>query len=164
MWMVLSRAPNYAVNENGEVKSLRKNKVLTPKNNHDGYLRIQLWDHMSCSFVGIHRLVAEAFLGSPTDPLMVINHKNGNKADNRVSNLEWVTQRDNIRHAWDTGLSVSRKGKCGKRVRQVDASGRTIAEFPSLIEAERTLGICRANIASAIKRKGTAGGCRWEVV
>lgn len=43
MWMIPNRNPAYAVNEKGQIKSIAKNRVLSPKRNHDGYLRIQLW-------------------------------------------------------------------------------------------------------------------------
>lgn len=53
----------------------------------------------------VHRLVASSFLGLP-NARQVANHKNGLKTDNRVENLEWVTSSRNIKHAYDTGLTV----------------------------------------------------------
>ena len=164
MWKVLPSDPHYAVSDDGQIKSLRKNQVLTPKKNHDGYLRIQLWDHCRCRFVSLHRLIAEAFLPPPAPDAIVINHKNGDKTDNRASNLEWVTQQENIRHAWRTGLSKSHLNRKGKAVRQLTKSGQMIGIFPSMMEAERVLGINHADISSAIQRNGTAGGFRWEVI
>lgn len=61
--------------------------------------------------VVIHRVVAEAFLGKPLTPDLVINHKNGNKLDNRVTNLEWVTQGENRRHAVRYGLFGKKHGR-----------------------------------------------------
>lgn len=58
----------------------------------------------------VHRLVAEHFIPNPSN-LATVNHKNGNKNDNRVENLEWCSQKDNIRHAWDTGLSTTKYGQ-----------------------------------------------------
>lgn len=57
----------------------------------------------------IHRLVAKAFISNP-EGKPEVNHKNGNKSDNSVSNLEWVTPSENIRHAFDRGLSKARGG------------------------------------------------------
>ena len=164
MWKVLPSDPNYAVSDDGQIKSLRKNQILTPKNNHDGYLRIQLWNHCQCRFIALHRLIAEAFLPPPAPGATVINHKNGNKADNRASNLEWVTQQENIRHAWQTGLSKSHLNRNGKAVRQLTRAGEFIRDFPSTMEAQRVLGIDHTNISDAIRRNGTAGGYRWEVI
>lgn len=164
MWRPVQRNPNYEVDEIGRVRSVRKQQVLTPKRNHDGYLRIQLWNHCSCHFVSIHVLVAEAFLEKPPRENIVVNHKNGIKSDNRVENLEWVTQQENIQHAWQTGLSQPHLNRNGKRYRQLAKDGTFIREFPSTMEVERTLGIPHTGVSSSAKRHGTAGGFRWEVV
>ena len=164
MWKILPSNPNYMVSDDGQIKSLRRDKILTPKQNHDGYQRIQIWEKNACHFVGLHRLIAEAFLPAPGEGATVVNHKDGNKANNRVENLEWVTQQENIRHAWETGLSKQHLNINGRTIRQFTKAGEFIREFPSTMEAERILGISHTNISSAIQRKGTAGGYRWEGV
>lgn len=163
MWKQLKRNPNYGVNEFGEIYSFRRNKILSPKLNHDGYLRIQLWDKGDCQFVSIHRLIAEAFIPNPENKPFV-NHIDGNKQNNAVGNLEWCTQTENIAHAWANGLSHRPLNTCGLRVAQLTKSGQLIREFPSTMEVERTLGICHGGISYAIRHGGTAGGFRWEVV
>jgi hypothetical protein len=57
----------------------------------------------------VHRLVAQTFIENP-DNLPEVNHKDGDKKNNRVKNLEWITTLDNIRHAWDTGLCKAKSG------------------------------------------------------
>lgn len=163
MWVTLKRNPMYAVNQDGQVYSLRRGHVLNPKRNHDGYLRIQLYSVNGCEFVGIHRLIAETFIPNPENKPFV-NHIDGNKQNNRVSNLEWCTQKENIAHAWETGLSNRQLNTCGKRVRQFDQYGTAIRDYPSLMEAERVTGIPHTNISYAHINHGTAGGYRWEVV
>ena len=163
MWRKISRNSNYGVNEAGEIYSFRQNKILSPKRNHDGYLRIQLWNKGQCEFVGIHRLVAEAFIPNPENKPFV-NHIDGDKRNNSVSNLEWCTQKENIAHAWETGLSHRRKNTAGMRIAQFTKDGRFLREFPSQMEVERELGINHVNVSYAIRHHGTAGGFRWEVV
>lgn len=163
MWQKVLRNPNYGVNEVGEVCSFRQNKVLSPKVNHDGYLRIQLWDKGKCEFVSIHRLVAEAFIPNPHGKPFV-NHIDGNKQHNSVENLEWCTQKENIAHAWGTGLSHRPKNTAGMKVAQFTKGGQFVREFPSQMEVERTLGISHVNVSYAIRHHATAGGYRWEVV
>lgn len=156
---------NYAVDREGNVYSLRKNKRLTPKKNWDGYLRIQLWDHRHCEYVSIHRLVAQAFIPNPKNKPF-INHKNGIKSDNRVENLEWCTQKENIQHAHKTGLSK----KCPKNwkvlskpIEQWTVDGKYIKTFPSQMEIERELGIPHTNISACCKGKmKTAGHYVWK--
>ena len=155
--------PDYGVSSDGRVCSFRKKKVLTPKRNWDGYLRVQLWHRCQCRYVSIHRLVAETYIPNPMN-LPFVNHKDGDKSNNSVENLEWCTQRENIQHAWETGLSKSHLNKGGKRVRQLTKDGEEIAVFPSTMEVERRLGIGHGNVSRACRDQATAGGYRWEVV
>ncbi len=162
-WYVMARNENYYVNRMGEIFSVRMKRKLRPKVNHDGYLRIQIWDKGKAAFVSIHRLIAETFIPNPGNKPFV-NHINGDKQDNRVENLEWCTQKENIAHAWKTGLSHRPLNTCGMRIAQFTKDGKFVREFPSQMEAERQCGYCHTNISYAIKHKGTAHGYRWEVV
>lgn len=98
---------NYIAYKDGKIYSKRMHKFLTPKNNYDGYKRIRIWEDNKCSMVQWHRVIAETFIPKPSEKHNIVNHKDGNKSNNRVDNLEWVTQKENIRHAWNTGLSTS---------------------------------------------------------
>ena len=98
---------NYIVYEDGRIYSKRKNKFLTPKVNWDGYHRLQIHNKGKVKMIGWHRIVAETFLSKPSEKHNVVNHKDGNKTNNNVNNLEWVTQKQNIKHAWDKGLSTN---------------------------------------------------------
>lgn len=159
----LTRDPNYEVDTEGNVYSVRRGGLkLSPKRNWDGYLRIQLWKNNSCEYVSIHRLIAETFIPNPENKPFV-NHINGVKDDNRSDNLEWCTQRENIVHAWETGLSKSHRN-CKTRsvpVNQYTLNGEFLKRYPSHKEAERQTGIAHSNIWAAVRRKGTAGGYRW---
>ena len=163
MWADLKRNSNYEVSDAGEIYSKRHHKLLRPKVNHDGYLRIQLWSDNQCEFVGIHRLIAETFIPNPENKPFV-NHIDGNKQNNAAYNLEWCTQKENIAHAWRTGLSHSRPNSRGMKVGQFTKDGTFIRCFPSQMEVERQCGYNHTNISYAIKHKGTAHGYRWEVM
>ncbi len=78
----------------------------------------------------VHRLVAEAFLGPPPSTIHQVNHIDGNKANNCINNLEWRTRQENGKHAYATGLSISRKGTEHWRSKLTDAQ---IVEIKSLI-------------------------------
>ncbi len=104
MWKFV--APKYEVSTAGEVKSYWSDppKILKPQVVPNGYLRVDLYIGGKPKHFYIHRLVAEAFIPNP-DNKPCVNHLNGVKTDNRVENLEWVTDAENKRHAFDTGLA-----------------------------------------------------------
>jgi hypothetical protein len=103
----------YEVSEDGVVYSLKRfvgyskqEIILKPEVTKFGYYRVVLCCNGKTHKKSVHRLVAEAFLPNPGDKPQV-NHKDGNKLNNNVSNLEWCTASENSRHAWDTGLVCS---------------------------------------------------------
>lgn len=83
-------------------KRFRKGVVLTPQKHTCGYACLRI----GCASKTIHRLVAKAFVPNPEGKLFV-NHKNGDKKDNRACNLEWVTCQENADHAGILGLRPS---------------------------------------------------------
>jgi len=88
----------------------RKGKYLSPDKTKKGYLRVNLTKNNFLKWFSVHRLVAEAFIENPLN-LPQVNHKNGIKNDNRVENLEWITQSENTIHSFKTGLQKGLKGE-----------------------------------------------------
>lgn len=94
-WKPTHIFPNeYLVSNGGQVKSLRTNKILRPTTDKDGYLYYVLCVNGERKTVKAHRLVAIAFIDNPLNK-PAIDHINGNKQDNRVENLRWVTNKEN---------------------------------------------------------------------
>jgi hypothetical protein len=91
----------YEISNDGQVKSLLNNIIL--KGSKSRYHRVQLCKDGVRKAFNTHRLVAIHFIDNPENKPHV-NHKNGDKLDNRVDNIEWCTQAENIKHAFDTGL------------------------------------------------------------
>ena len=100
-WKTIKEFPNYEVSNRGNVKSLNYNNTKKPKilktgTNADGYFHVSLCDGNSKKTIKIHQLVAMAFLGhKPCGHYLVVNHKDFNRKNNNVNNLEIVTQREN---------------------------------------------------------------------
>ena len=99
----------YQVSNFGRVKSKRTNKILKPFLVRNGYHTVSLCNNGYQQNVLVHRLVCIAFIGDQ-DRLDCVNHKDGVKTNNHVSNLEWSTYTQNNRHAVETGLK-NQKGE-----------------------------------------------------
>lgn len=105
IWKSIEGYEDYVVSNLGRVKSL-KNKseiILRPILDCHGYLRVNLYKNGVRNMLKIHRIVATAFINNP-DGLPQVNHKDGNKENNVVNNLEWVTESQNSQHAFNNGL------------------------------------------------------------
>lgn len=95
--------PEYAVSEYGDVYG-KKNNLLKHDVTYDGYHRVTLYKNNKPKHYPIHRLVAETFIPNPENK-PTVNHIDGDKSNNSVSNLEWSTHSENSQHAYDNGLN-----------------------------------------------------------
>lgn len=176
-WREIDGFPNYMVSNTGEIKSLNynktgKEKVLIPHKLSNGYLGINLYDNdkKSC-YLLIHRLVAQAFLPNPNG-CRIINHKDENRSNNSVNNLEWCSHKYNLNYG-NRNSKLSEKlhnnPLISTPVIQYSIMKELIREFPSLSEAVRHLNC--PNRGSAIKNilrscnsdDATAYGYKWKL-
>lgn len=149
----------YQVSNLGRVKSLER--IVLRNNKYDIHLKEKILyqgirsgykvvffkkDGIRKSYQ-VHRLVAEAFIPN-TDNKKQVNHINGIKIDNNCFNLEWTTPKENIKHAYMTGLS---KIKNNKKVLQFDLDMNFIKEYESLCEAERKTKVNHSNISKCCR-------------
>lgn len=143
---------------------------------YNGYQRFRISTANECY---VHRIVAKAFLGEPKKPRMEVNHIDGDKTNNHVSNLEWVTRKQNCEHASKMGLinrdSPKRKVAASQNIKkaiqkqkrpiiQLDKDGHFIAEYPSISAAKAVLGGYDGCYSNAAARKGyhkTYLGFQW---
>ena len=155
----------YMVSNLGRVKSLERmkwcglnggcyykvsEKILKGRDDGHGYLYVKLYNKDGkgnpCR---INRLVAQAFIPNPEN-LPQVNHKNEDKTDNRVENLEWCTNQYNVEYSQ------------AKSVIGINKISGLILEFPSAYEAKRQTGINHGNICSCLKgTRKSAGGHYW---
>jgi len=122
IWKAIIGFERYQISNLGRVKSLPKTwvsgrgrilshdgKILFQQKSPQGYLSVKVSDGKHKRF-RTHRLVALAFIPNPENKPEV-NHKDGNKENNHVSNLEWATGSENVKHSFDAGLKTSSKGE-----------------------------------------------------
>jgi hypothetical protein len=111
MWKdVIGYEGLYKVSDAGEIFSVRTNRVLKSNVGVDGYKKVVLSVNNIRKTFRVNRLVAEAFVDNPNNK-PVVNHKDGDKLNNCVNNLEWVTIMENAIHASNTGLLKGQKGE-----------------------------------------------------
>ena len=94
----------YAITPEGQLWSYRRGRFMRLTPGTRGYLQVGLTKDKKQKCYWVHSLVLENFVG-PRPIKHTANHKNGVKTDNNVENLEWVTHKENIQHAWRTGLA-----------------------------------------------------------
>lgn len=146
----------YQVSNLGRVK--RDGKLLNLNTNTYGYKHITLSKCNVQKTVLVHKLVAMAFIDNPLG-MPQINHKDGNKNNNSVSNLEWVTQGINNRHAIQTNLRRARK------IQLVDGEGNVSKVFNNRMEINEYLGrdVCQDLITRCCNgQRKTAYGYVWR--
>jgi len=164
----------YQASNLGRIKSVRriaqklykgnrivKEKIMSGTKNEDGYLKVHFKHNNLSKGFFIHRLVALTFIPNPLKKPQV-NHIDGNKLNNNISNLEWVTNLENQQHAWKNGL---KKGTFAnnKKVLQFDLQNNLVNKYISITDASKKSGVHLSNISMCcnLKRK-IAGGFIWR--
>lgn len=187
IWKTIEDYPNYQISNMGRVKSLKFGREKIIKHSIcKGYCRLQLCKEGKTKQYLVHQLVAQTFIPNPNNYIFV-NHRDENKQNNMVSNLEWVTQEYNanfgtrneriskahkgIKHTQETKykigkahkgkiLSQEHKNKLSKPILQFNGEGtKIIGKFNSAKQVERELGIKQSNICACLngKRKSCGG-------
>lgn len=164
----------YLISDEGKVFSLVNNKgrqrefplQKKPSLSHNGYLFVSLSKEGIRKRVSIHRLVLEHFVPNPLS-LPQCNHKNEVKTDNRVSNLEWCTEKYNANYGSRNERMVRNLRNDIRRsftVLQMSLSGEIINEYPSFHEAARELNLNEGNISNCCSgRCHSYGGYKWKI-
>ena len=146
-WIILNKPyDNYAVSGYGNVKNIKNNQLIKQFERKDGYMQVSLWNCGKGHSFKVHRLIAEYFLPKNPEKLYV-NHIDGNKKNNNISNLEWCTPSENNYHAVKQELVNAIK------VKVVDLSDDKEYFFDSLTQASIFLNEDKRALSRALKRK-----------
>ena len=180
----------YEVSNTGKVRSVdrivpsrwpcgakMRGVMLTPQTSHKGYKTVVLHKNNQYHQKQVHRLVAEAFIENP-DGLPQVNHIDTDKANNNVSNLEWISGTDNMRHAFKNGcfkftdnqrnaLREKQRLSVKSRIRPVVAIDPEdlsfVAVFRSTSDAERILGQKSIKVTQVINgKRNVSGNFKWK--
>ena len=141
----------YAITSCGKVWSYKSKKFLSPGRCRNGYYQVGLCKNNVKKHYVIHRLVAEAYIPNPENKPQ-INHKDEDKSNNALSNLEWVTAKENINYG-------TRNKRASKKIYCVELD----KVFDSLTSTSKELGLSIGNISSVCSgRRYTAGGYHFK--
>jgi hypothetical protein len=148
---------NLFASSKGNIKY--KNRLVT-QTKHKDYMYI----NVNKKRYSVHRLIAMAFSNNPLN-LPIVNHKDGNKSNNDVENLEWTTQKENVIHSVKLNGNKQKLPKKGKEIIQLDLDGKIINKFISIHEAANKINIDPSVISSVCRNKSkTAGGYNWSFI
>lgn len=169
---VIGYEGKYEVSNMGRVRSLDRMIICKDGHRHKMKGRVLRFNNRTYKMVQlcqekglyVHRLVAQAFIPNPNN-LPCVNHKDENKYNNRVDNIEWCTQKYNVNYG-----SASEKSSKGyihpaRRIEQRTIYGELVNTYKSLGEAARQSGISGGNICECCQQKKghyTAGGYKWN--
>lgn len=164
LWKDINNTSNYEVSTLGRIRNKTTGYILKNRITKTGYYQVSIKYIDSDKFKNayVHRLVAEAWIENP-DNKPSVNHKNGDKSDNTLENLEWMTYKEQQKHRTETLKKVNIGSP--KKVGQYDKQGNLINVFNSVEEAALAFGKSRVNIDSAIhhkKNQQTAYGYVWK--
>lgn len=161
-WKVIKDYPMYEVSSEGRIRSYYNGshgrriipKILSLKTDRIGYTFIHLKNESGRKPLRVHRLVAEAFIPNPNN-LPEVNHKDENKSNNSVYNLEWCKRLYNVRYSkvWESNE---------RAVLQYTETGIFIKEYKSLSEAARDNNITPQSIFVAIKNNWCSANFKWR--
>ena len=149
---------DYSVSTEGEVRKDTTNYILSQSSQQD-YKFVGLIINGKQKRMRVHRMVALVFIDNP-DNKPYVNHINGNRSDNNVENLEWVTPSENTQHAVNTGLFKSGRTRA---VIQYNLNGEQMATFESATEAARQTGGSQSKITMCCRRqRDSANDYQWR--
>lgn len=159
MFRKIKDFPQYEINTKGQIRNSNKH-ILKPEI-RTGYCRVHLCKNGKAKWYSVHKLVAQTFIPNPLH-LPEVNHKDENKLNNNVNNLEWCDSKYNTNYGTRNKRISETKINNTYNAKQVLCIETGIV-YPSMKEAERQTSVCVVSIKQVCKkRQKTAGGYHWK--
>lgn len=176
-WKKIKRNTNYSINEKGEVRNDLTGKIKASFiNKSNGYFSVDLYKNNKSEKVTIHRLLAEAFIPNP-DNKPCVDHKDGNRTNNDLSNLRWASYSDNNSRFNTIGVRSERIKVTHYREKRNKRGGGhlewldidCIMYFDRIIDVAKHFGVSQGNITPLLKsgiigRRGKMRGYKFEYI
>lgn len=160
-WKTVIEYDHYEVNQFGEIRHKKRQHILKPRKNKGGYLYVNFNINGHRSNFAVHRIVANAFIPNPNHKPEV-NHKDGNKENNCVNNLEWVNSSENKIYFIN---NTKEPLKQSKGVEQWTKDGELLKTFNSVSEAAKEMNCVVSAISNCcLGRSKTSMGYVWKFV
>lgn len=157
-WFEVKDFPLYIISSYGRIMNHKTKRLLKQAISAHGYYEVALYKNNKGYTKQIHQLVYCNYFQDYDIKGYVINHKDGNKLNNNIDNLEKITYQENNLHA----VYTIRTNKCAKAIVQIDKNGKIVQEFVSVAQATKNTGI--NNISRAANSGRTAGGFYWKYI
>lgn len=156
-WLPVKGYPKYEASDTGKIRNAKTGRILKQQITDRGYNTITLYEDCKPISKRVHRLVADAFYNGDNE-LLDVNHKDGNKRNNNIDNLEFCTRKTNINHAFQTGLKTPSRQMS---IRVVE-TGKV---YNSINECARDIGSGSSDICKCLQgRQGTCKGFHFQKV
>lgn len=171
-WKDIKDFDNYQISNYGRVMNKSTGRILSPHISKQGYARVNLCILSKSFSKAIHRLVAENFLDSPSIELqesikhtknkqVLVNHKDGNKSNNHIDNLEWTNYSKNTKHSFNIGTQIVQRGTDSYNSKLTEEQVLQIRDLYDNANNKRNLttelsklyNVSRSNIWSIVNRK-----------
>lgn len=159
-WKIITEATNYEISNLGNVRNSITGKLLKGRLSKSGYLQVSIKLINTNNFTNkyIHRLVGIYWIENP-EHKREINHKDGNKTNNCIDNLEWVSPSENQKHRHSIGITKTSNRRVGKFTKQ----GELLVAYNSIVEAARQEGRPRVSIDNVLQgHNHTLYGYVWK--
>lgn len=156
-WTPIEDYPGYEISTLGRIRSFKRFKegrLLSPGKSANGYLNATLYRYFKRRTHSIHRMVAKSFIENPENKPH-INHKDSDKTNNRVDNLEWCTPSENIIHAYDNGMIQKSFG-------ERNGNAKLTTEQVKHIKQLRGVGITQQRVADMFNSSQCNIGRIWR--